>query len=97
MITVTAKSTFHDNLSQSFRVPAEPGRYPRRCPDACDGRTDRAAGIQIRCGCGWPCHRTEWDAPDGYDIYAEWADAGRENIIIVVDTAVTTVDTPDEP
>ena len=85
---ITANSTFHNGLSQTFRVPAEAGRYPRRCPNPCDYAKD-STGVAIHCGCGWPCGRTEWEAPEGYAVHAEWAtswdNAGRNNIIIVVD------------
>lgn len=88
-MTITARSAFHGNISQSFRVPAECGRYPRRCPNPCDYAKDPATGIAIHCGCGYPVARTKWKAPDGFAVYAEWADwhdkAGRNNIIIVVE------------
>lgn len=87
---ITATSTFHDQISQSFRVPAECGRYPRRCPTACDNAKDPATGIQIHCGCGWPVARTAWEAPKGFIAYAEWANAWdhdfeHNNIVIVVE------------
>jgi hypothetical protein len=88
-MTIKAQSTFHGNISQSFRVPAECGRYPRRCPNPCDNAKDHQTGIAIHCGCGWPVDRTKWEAPEGFVAYAEWADwsdhAGRNNIIIVVE------------
>lgn len=88
-MTIKAQSAFHGNISQSFRVPAECGRYPRRCPNPCDNAHDPKTGIQIHCGCGWPVARTEWEAPEGFAVRAEWADyydrAGRNNIIIVVE------------
>lgn len=86
---VKATSTNHGNKSQLFRVPAEPGRYPRRCPNACDDKKDRRTGLQIHCGCGFPVARTDWEAPEGYVVSAEWTDswdgAGKNNIVIVVD------------
>ena len=93
---ITANSTFHGNVRQSFRVPAECGRYPRRCPNACDNAKDKATGIQIHCGCGWPVARTEWDAPDGFTVHAEWADDGRDNIIIVVEDEIPEWDAVDD-
>lgn len=92
---ITAKSTFHGGLSQTFRVPAEPGRYPRRCVLACDGAKVAGTGIQIHCGCGWPCHRTEWVAPEEFVVYAEWNVENwsgryeRNNIVVVVEQRFT--------
>lgn len=88
-MTITATSGFHGpQVSQTFRVPAECGRYPRRCQNPCDGK--RENGIQVHCGCGYPVCRTDWEAPEGFTVHAEWADAwghdyGRNNIIIVVE------------
>lgn len=76
---ITAHSKFHGNISQSFIVPLEVGRYPRRCRKACDGS----------CDCGYPCVMTVWDGvPDGYIVYAVWNDVyprTNENIVIVVE------------
>lgn len=88
-MTITATSGFHGpQVSQTFRVPASPGRYARHCKSPCDGK--RENGVQVHCGCGYPCARTTWTAPDGWRVTAEWADAWdrqdrRNNIIIEVD------------
>lgn len=86
---IVANSIFHPRISQAFRVPARPGRYPRRCKAPCDGARDPKTGIAIHCGCGYPVHRTEWEAAPGFSAYAEWADAwdnaGKNNIVIVVE------------
>lgn len=84
---IVAESAFHGNLSQTFRVPAERGVYARRCPNACDDAHDKN-GIQIHCGCGWPVARTNWEAPEGFTIRAEWNDEWprtRNNILIFVE------------
>ena len=83
-IKIVAQSTFHGNISQAFRVPAEFGQYERYCPNACDDAHDKN-GIQIHCGCGWPCGRTEWSAPKGFLVRAEWAEPepGKKNNITI--------------
>lgn len=85
-ICVMARSAFHDNVSQSFRLPAEEGDYSRRCPNPCDYKKNKN-GIAVHCGCGWPVSRTEWTAPEGWEVWAEWAEwpierNGRNNIVI---------------
>lgn len=85
-IKVKAVSAFHgDGVSQSFRLPAEEGDYFRFCHNQCDYK--KKDGIAIHCGCGYPVSRTTWEAPDGWDVWAEWADSnwmncGKNNIAI---------------
>lgn len=84
-IKITAQSGFHGNISQSFRLPAKEGIYYRYCPNPCDYKMGKN-GIAIHCGCGWPVARTNWDAPEGWEAYAEWTDGftpcGKNNIVI---------------
>lgn len=84
---IVAESTFHGNVSQTFRIPVECGVYARRCPNACDNKHNKN-GIQIHCGCGWPVARVEWKAPEGFTIHAEWNDSlptTKNNILIFVE------------
>lgn len=86
-IKVSAKSIFHGpGISRTFRLPSEFGRYLRFCPDPCDDKHNES-GIQVRCGCGFPCSRTDWFAPKGFSVHAEWASPGhgRNNIVIFVE------------